>query len=101
MNEKKAKALELLLRGDTVVSIANELGVGRRTIYNWLQSDVEFRKAKQQNENIILDNTSLPFFTTEAEVSSQLLSIAKQIISFIIYHRLYINILQLFFLLIV
>ena len=56
MNEKKAKALEILLRGDTVLSIANELGVGRRTIYNWLQSDVEFRKAKQKNENIILDN---------------------------------------------
>ena len=56
MNEKKAKALELLLRGDTVVSIANELEVGRRTIYNWLQSDAEFRKAKQKNENIILDN---------------------------------------------
>ena len=56
MNEKKAKALGLILKGDTVTSIAEEIGVHRVTIYKWLQNDEEFKKAKQQNENKLLDN---------------------------------------------
>ena len=68
MNEKKAKALELLLKGDTVVSIANEVGIGRRTLYNWLKNDDEFRKAKQQNENIILDNLYIAALSEMEEI---------------------------------
>ena len=56
MNEKKAKALELLIKGNTITSIAEELGIGRCTIYRWLNSDEEFREAKKKSEDVILDN---------------------------------------------
>ena len=56
MNEKKAKVLELILKGDTVVSISEQVGIPRRTIYNWINKDLDFRKAKQENENILLDS---------------------------------------------
>lgn len=56
MNKTKAKALELLLQGNSIVSIANEIGVHRNTLYNWINKDLDFRKAKQENENILLDN---------------------------------------------
>lgn len=56
MNEKKAKVLELILKGDTVVSISEQVGIPRRTIYNWINKDLDFRKAKQENENMLLDS---------------------------------------------
>lgn len=56
MNEKKAKALELLIKGNSIVSIAEELEVHRTTIYHWINNDVAFRKAKQKSEDLILDN---------------------------------------------
>ena len=56
MNKTKAKALELLLQGNSIVSIANEIGVHRNTLYNLINKDLDFRKAKQENENILLDN---------------------------------------------
>ena len=56
MNEKKAKVLELILKGDTVASISEQVGIPRRTIYNWINKDLDFRKAKQENENMLLDS---------------------------------------------
>ncbi|CED95115.1 Uncharacterised protein [Clostridioides difficile] len=56
MNEKKAKALELLIKGNSITSIAEEIGVGRCTIYRWINNDEEFREAKKKSEDIILDN---------------------------------------------
>lgn len=56
MDKKKAKALELLLKGNSIVSIAEVIGVGRTTIYNWLNNDEDFKKAKAKSEDIILDN---------------------------------------------
>lgn len=59
MNEKKSKALELLLKGNSIVSIADEIGIHRNTLYNWINKDLDFREAKQQNENMLLDNLYL------------------------------------------
>lgn len=56
MDKKKAKALELLLKGNSIVSIAEEIGVGRTTIYHWLNNDEDFKKAKAKSEDVILDN---------------------------------------------
>lgn len=56
MDKKKAKALELLLRGNSIVSIAEEIGVHRNTIYLWLNNDEDFKKAKAKSEDVILDN---------------------------------------------
>lgn len=55
MNEKKVKALELLLQGDSIVSIADEINVHRVTIYKWLNNDIEFKKAKEKAENKLID----------------------------------------------
>lgn len=56
MNEKKAKALELLLKGNTITAIAEELEVCRSTIYKWINNDEKFREAKKKSEETILDN---------------------------------------------
>ncbi len=56
MDNKKVKALELIIKGNSITSIAEDLGVCRKTIYNWLNSDEDFKKAKKKSEEVILDN---------------------------------------------
>lgn len=68
MNEKKAKALELLLQGNSIVSIAEEIGVHRTTIYHWINNDTEFKKAKQKSEDKILDNLYIVALTEMEEL---------------------------------
>lgn len=55
MNEKKAKALELLLKGVPITQIANEIGVHRNTLYLWLKEPM-FKEAKEKAEGQLLDN---------------------------------------------
>lgn len=56
MTEKKAKALELMLAHTPISAIAEEIGVCRKTLYNWLSTDTEFKDAKAKAEEHILDN---------------------------------------------
>jgi len=56
MNEKKAKALELLLLGTPISHIADEIGVHRNTIHLWIKSDEVFKEAKAKAEEQLVDN---------------------------------------------
>lgn len=58
MNEKKAKALELMLKGTPISHIAEELQMGRSTLYLWLKEPM-FKEAKSKAEEQILDNVWL------------------------------------------
>lgn len=56
LTDKKAKALELLMQGVGVCAIAEEVGINRRTLYNWIKSDTAFKKAKKEIEdNLVRD----------------------------------------------
>lgn len=58
MNEKKAKALELMIKGIPISHIAEEIGVHRNTIYIWLKEPM-FKEAKVKTEEQLLDNVWL------------------------------------------
>lgn len=58
MNEKKAKALELMIKGIPISHIAEEIGVHRNTIYIWLKEPM-FKEAKAKTEEQLLDNVWL------------------------------------------
>lgn len=55
MNEKKSKALELMIKGTPITQIAEEIGVHRNTLYLWLKEPM-FKEAKQKAEAQLLDN---------------------------------------------
>lgn len=56
LTDKKAKALELLMQGTNITTIAEEVSVDRKTIYNWMKSDDAFKKAKKEIEdNLVKD----------------------------------------------
>ena len=59
MNEKKAKVLELLLQGNSIVAVAESVGCARQTIYNWMNTDEDFKQAKEQAEGKIVDDLYL------------------------------------------
>ena len=54
MTEKKAKALELMLKGTPISQIAEAIGLHRNTLYQWLKED-EFKEAKEKAENQLID----------------------------------------------
>lgn len=56
LNEKKAKALELMIKGIPISHISKELGIGRSTIYQWIRADESFKKAKKEAEEQLLEN---------------------------------------------
>lgn len=58
LNEKKAKALELMLKCTPISHIAEEIGVHRNTIYQWLKEPM-FKEAKAKTEEQLLDNVWL------------------------------------------
>lgn len=58
MNEKKSKALELMIKGTPITQIAEEIGVHRNTLYLWLKEPM-FKEAKQKAEDQLLDNVWL------------------------------------------
>lgn len=56
MNERKAKALELMLTGNyTITDIAEIVGCNRHTIYKWMKQP-EFADAKAKNEEKLVSN---------------------------------------------
>lgn len=56
LNEKKAKALELMIKGIPISHIADEIMVHRTTIYQWIRTDESFKKAKKEAEEQLLEN---------------------------------------------
>lgn len=54
MTEKKAKALELMIKGIPISHIAEEIGVHRNTLYLWLR-EPDFKDAKKNAEEKLLD----------------------------------------------
>lgn len=44
LNEKQLKAIELYITGMSVTDLSEEIGIGRRTFYDWIKKD-EFTKA--------------------------------------------------------
>lgn len=55
MSEKKVKVLEMMVKGVPVSHIAEELQIGRSTIYLWLKDPI-FKDAKKKAEEQLLDN---------------------------------------------
>ena len=55
MNEKKKRALEGIIKGESITSIAKEIGVNRSTIYHWLNNDPDFIATKEELENKLVD----------------------------------------------
>lgn len=58
MTEKKAKALELMIKGISISQISKDLQIGRSTIYLWLKEPM-FKEAKKKAEEQLLDNVWL------------------------------------------
>ena len=56
LNEKKSKALELIIKGIPISHIADEIGVHRNTLYQWIRTDDTFKKAKKEAEEQLLEN---------------------------------------------
>lgn len=54
LHEKKAKALELMIKGIPISHIAEEIGVHRNTLYIWLR-EPDFKDAKKNAEEKLLD----------------------------------------------
>lgn len=55
LNEKKTKALGLMIKGIPISHIAEEIGVHRNTLYLWLKEPM-FKEAKSKAEEQLLDN---------------------------------------------
>lgn len=55
MNEKKVKALELILKGTSITQTAEAVGCHRNSIHMWLKSDDAFKEAKKKAEEQLLD----------------------------------------------
>lgn len=58
LNEKKTKALGLMIKGIPISHIAEEIGVHRNTLYLWLKEPM-FKEAKSKAEEQLLDNVWL------------------------------------------
>lgn len=66
LTDKKVKALELLMANVNISTIASEVGVDRKTIYNWMKSDEAFKKAKKDIEdNLVNDLYSITLLQFE------------------------------------
>lgn len=55
MNKKKKRALQGILKGESITSIANDLGCARSTIYNWMNNDPDFKSQKEDLESMLID----------------------------------------------
>lgn len=60
---KKALMLNALIRSMGIVSYAaQETGIGRRTHYNWLETDAEYKAAVESINDVTLDYTEARLF---------------------------------------
>ena len=48
LNAKQTKAILLLIEGKTPEEVSRVLGIHSRTLYRWLEKDIEFKKAFQE-----------------------------------------------------
>ena len=55
MNEKKMEVLHRLVKGESVTSISEKVGLSRYTIYQYMKDD-EFKEVREQLEKDIYNN---------------------------------------------
>lgn len=71
MDNKKKRALEGIINGESITSIAKEIGCSRTTIYNWMNNDPEFIKTKEELETRLLDELyNISLMETKEELIS-------------------------------
>lgn len=58
MDEKKEKALELILKGERDTKIANRLGISRMTLHRWRRDDVYFIEALAERRSMMLEQAT-------------------------------------------
>ena len=55
LNAKQTKAILLLIEGKTPEEVARVLGIHSKTLYRWLEKDIDFRKALQEAKESIFN----------------------------------------------
>lgn len=55
MDEKKEKALELILKGERDTNIATRLGISRMTLHRWRRDDVYFIEALDERRSMMME----------------------------------------------
>ena len=53
LSSKKKKVIELLLKGNSIYSISDEVKVSRMTIYRWKKEDEEFKQELEEKQEEI------------------------------------------------
>ena len=57
LDERQRVAIELMLSGATLTSVAQSVGIGRKTLYRWRTDDPAFRGELQRRRSEILDSS--------------------------------------------
>lgn len=55
MKPRNARALQLLMEGNSITDICKELDINRSTYYRYIANDPEFKAKKDELENQLLD----------------------------------------------
>jgi len=55
LNAKQTKAILLLIEGKPPEEVARVLGIHSKTLYRWLEKDIDFRKALQEAKESIFN----------------------------------------------
>jgi transposase-like protein len=55
LNAKQTKAILLLIEGKTPEEISRVLGIHSKTLYRWLEKDIDFKKAFQEAKESIFN----------------------------------------------
>lgn len=55
LNTKQTKAILLLIEGKTPEEVSRVLGIHSKTLYRWLEKDIDFKKALQEAKESIFN----------------------------------------------
>jgi len=55
LNAKQTKAILLLIEGKTPEEVSRVLGIHSKTLYRWLEKDIDFKKALQEAKESIFN----------------------------------------------
>lgn len=75
MSDDKLKAIELILKGNTIADVARIVGVNRKTIYNWLAND-EFKAELDRQTTELKNGIDKKLLTNVEPILDKLIKIA-------------------------
>lgn len=75
MEENKLKAIELILKGNTIADVARIVGVNRKTIYNWLDNK-EFKAELDRQTTALKNGIDKKLLSNVEPILDKLLKIA-------------------------